>query len=283
MDFDERQIKREHVLTAVKNYLRDKPEHSPAKSAFLVYKGIHLPAKYILRLAFKEVSGHFVKSEQLTGGHASVRVLKQLGFNAIYKKPPRKSWNKNKVKNIRRRAFKEILEKRFGPFLVEKKFEEIIVPGLIDRKTMDPVLRRILTAIEAFRKMKVSGRQGHKLAFDLFSPKLRLAIEFDENQHFTPLRAVALRAYPAGIKVGFDKKRWIRLARDIRAGDNSPEYRDEQRAFYDSIRDVYTTRLGLHPIIRIYENDVHWEKIDGDKTPEADRILAEIKKVVAGR
>jgi len=283
MDFDERRIKREHVLAAVKHYLRDKPQHSPAKSAFLIHQKRKLPAKFILRLAFKVATGVMVRCGTLTGGRASVRVLQNLGFNTIYEKPLRRNGNRNKVKNARREAFKQALMKKWGPVETEHRFPGIQVPDLNNRKSMSVVLKNILKKIEKCRGMTIKGRTGLALAFDLYLPKVRTVIEFDEKQHFTPLRAVALRAYPPGTKVGFDKKRWIRLAEEIRDGDNSPEYRDEQRAFYDAIRDVYATKLGLHPVIRIYENDVHWEKIDGEKTPEAARILAEIKKVVENR
>jgi very-short-patch-repair endonuclease len=110
------------------------------------------------------------------------------------------------------------------------------------------------------RTSLIRGRNNLPLAFDYYIPKLNVVIEFDERQHFTPLRAVSLRAYPYDAILGFDKLRWMQLSEQIRAGDNSPLWRDEQRAFYDAIRDIMVPRIGLRPVIRIFEEDVNWEK-----------------------
>jgi hypothetical protein len=90
------------------------------------------------------------------------------------------------------------------------------------------------------------------------------------------LRATALRAYSSKIKLGFDKERWIRLSEEIRAGDNSPIYRDEQRAFYDSVRDILAPRMGLKPVVRIFEEDVKWEN-DQSTSTKANFILEKIE------
>ncbi len=48
---------------------------------------------------------------------------------------------------------------------------------------------------------------------------------------------------------------------EINAIDNNPEYRDEQRAFYDSVRDIEAFRNGWM-LIRIKEKVVDWETAD---------------------
>lgn len=126
----------------------------------------------------------------------------------------------------------------------------------------------------------MKGQFNRQLAFDFYVPKVDLVIEFDERQHFTPLRAASLLAYPDGVELGFDRQRWIDLSEQIRAGDNSPIYRDEQRAFYDSIRDISVPRWGLRPVVRIFEEDVIWEKETDKYSQAALRILKEIEKVV---
>lgn len=278
MQFDERLIKKEHVEKAIKYYLDTKPEHSKARSAFLMHDGVKLPAKFIIRLAYKEVSGYLPPSESLTGGRASVRVLIALGFNAIYEKVKGRA-NRNPVKNARRSAFKEILEKHFGKVELEKKFPDIRIPDLLNRTSMDMELRFILDKIESFREMKIKKwRKNGKLSFDFFIPAKNIVIEFDERQHFTLPRAVSLKAYPDRTKLGFDKGKWIKLCEDINAGDNSPEYRDEQRAFYDAIRDIMAPRMGLKPVIRIFESEVLWEK-EGESSPKAKEILRQIKNM----
>lgn len=278
MQFDERLIRKENVEKAIMYYLKNRPEHSKARSAFLIHDGIKLPAKFILRLAYKEVSGSMPPSETLTGGRASVRVLTDLGFNAIYEKVEGRT-NRNPVKNARRSAFKDVLEKHFGKVEMEKKFPEICIPDLSSRSSMDAELRLILDKIESFRKMKIKKWQTNgKLSFDFCVPGKYLVIEFDERQHFTLPRAASLKAYPDRTRLGFDKRKWIQLCEGINAGDNSPEYRDEQRAFYDAIRDIMAPRIGLKPLIRIYESDVLWER-EGESSPKANEILRQIKNM----
>jgi hypothetical protein len=278
MQFDERLIAKEHVDRAIIYYLKNRPEHSKARSAFLIHNGIKLPAKFILRLAYKEVSGCMPPSETLTGGKASVRVLIDLGFNAVYEKVEGRT-NRNPVKNARRSTFRDVLEKHFGKVELEKKFSRIHIPDLLNRSLMDMELRLILDKIESFREMKIKKwNTNGKLSFDFFIPEKNVVIEFDERQHFTLPRAVSLKAYSDRTTLGFDKEKWIKLCADINAGDNSPEYRDEQRAFYDAIRDIMAPRIGLKPVIRIYEADVLWEK-EGESSPKAKEILRQIKNM----
>lgn len=277
MHFDERDLRRHHVHQAIRKYLTTPQKHYPARSAFLINHGQKLPAKHILKMAFEELTGVMPKSEQITGGRASVRVLRQLGFDAIYEKLPKKQ-NKNPIKSQRREAFREILGKRWGEVKLECSFPEIKVPDLDDRKNMNKDLLNILNAIESERNIEVKGRKNFKLKFDMYLPEVKAVVEFDERQHFTALRAASLKAYPPNAPVGFDLNRWVELSEKIRAGDNSPIYRDEQRAFYDSIRDIMSPQLRLRPVIRVFEEDVFWERVHESRDAEA--ILREIKKII---
>lgn len=261
MDFDERLIRREHVLRAREKFLSSPTKHHPAKSAFLIHEEHKLPAKFIIRSAFEIATGHLPHPETLTGGKASIRVLRNLGFhNAIYEKQNVTGGKRNVAKSARREALRKVLAQQWGPVETEKKFQGISVPDLKSRSSMEPVLFHILQNIEAHRRIEVQGKMNWLLAFDFFLPRIGVVVEFDERQHFTPLRATALKAYPTEIELGFDKARWIQLSEEIRAGDNSPIYRDEQRAFYDAIRDITVSKVGLKPVVRIFEEDVQWEK-----------------------
>lgn len=259
MMFDERQLQRHHVLRAIEKYLVNKPDHYAARSAFLNHGEHKLPAKFILRMSFQELTGVMPKSEQITGGKASVKLLQRLGFDAIYLKPPKRA-SRNPIKSARREAFKKELEKYWGKVETEYRFSEIRVPDLDKRKDMDPDLLKVLKAIESERNISVKGRKNYRLSCDFYLPDIHAIFEFDERQHFTLLRAASLRAYPSNIQLGFSLTRWIELSSTIQAGDNSPIYRDEQRAFYDSIRDILAPKIGLKPVVRIFEEDVFWEK-----------------------
>lgn len=278
MIFDERQLTKHHVLRAIERFFIERPKHFSARTAFLLFDGKKLPAKYILRQAFWELTGQMPTGEQITGGRASVRVLNNLGFNVIYEKPPIRR-NRNLIKDARREALKQILSKRWGAVDVEYKFDEIKVPNLEERNNIGEELLNILDSIEAQRNIKIKGQKNYKLSCDFYLPEVNLIIEFDERQHFTSLREASLKAYPSDIKIGFDKQRWIDLSIKIKAGDNNPIYRDEQRAFYDSLRDIIAPQIGLKPVVRIFEEDVPWEN-EGDTTVIAKEILWNIQKVI---
>ncbi|MFA6224079.1 MAG: hypothetical protein WC647_17395 [Desulfomonilaceae bacterium] len=279
MDFDERVIRRKHVENAIKRYCLERPKHKPARSAFLLWNGEKLPAKYILRLAFQNATGFMPKPETLTGGEASIRVLKDLGFETCYEEPKRRSANRNPIKSARRAALKGILEKHYGPVEREWKNPLISVPDLVNRRGMDNNINRIFEALRKHRRMEIRGKKGHKLAFDFFIMQLNLPIEFDERQHFTPLRQVSLENYPVYAHLGFPRDRWIQLSKKIRAGDNSPIYRDEQRALYDSIRDLMAPQVGLLPVVRVFEEDVEWERT-GENCEEGKRFLVKLETII---
>lgn len=93
---------------------------------------------------------------------------------------------------------------------------------------------------------------------DFFVPGMNQIIEFDEPQHFTALRALSLTLYPPSIKLGYDRNVWRKRCVELDRHDNSPVYRDEQRAWYDTLRDFAPVILGFPPIIRVFAGDAIW-------------------------
>jgi len=87
----------------------------------------------------------------------------------------------------------------------------------------------------------------------------------------TAPRYISLKAYPDDLEVGFDRARWVSLAAQLDRHDNDPEYRDEQRAWYDSLRDFSALILGNAPTVRIFAKDRQWCLLDPDKA--TDRTL----------
>ena len=53
--------------------------------------------------------------------------------------------------------------------------------------------------------------------------------------------------------------------RKMKAVDNDPPYRDEQRAWYDSLRDFLPIMVGLQPTVRIYMGKFRWCSLDPQK------------------
>lgn len=106
---------------------------------------------------------------------------------------------------------------------------------------------------------------------DFFVPDPGFVVEFDESQHFTPQRKIALERYPADKSIRFDRNRWIALCDSVHAHDNDPPYRDEQRAWYDTLRDFLPEIKGFQPTVRLYAGERDWCRMDPEK--EEDRVV----------
>lgn len=86
------------------------------------------------------------------------------------------------------------------------------------------------------------------MEFDFYIPSLKLAIEFDERQHFSAERAVSLAAYKGRVQTGFDVREWTDRCNVIKAVDADPVWRDWQRAYRDAMRDMLAARHGVRLI-----------------------------------
>jgi len=153
----------------------------------------------------------------------------------------------------------KLLNQRFGRVITEGKFDWLKVP---DRVSKDSVLDGIYENLALIRHHYNFSTPGYKLACDFFIPSENLIIEYDEKQHFTEQRAESLAHYPPDLNLNFDKDKWCEACKNIKATDNDPIYRDEQRAFYDSVRDILAARNGM-TLIRIKHGDHDWESESG--------------------
>ncbi|OGW32307.1 MAG: hypothetical protein A2X59_00650 [Nitrospirae bacterium GWC2_42_7] len=119
-------------------------------------------------------------------------------------------------------------------------------------------LERIYKKLQLQRNY-ISFVKANKLPnVDFFAPSAKVIVEFDESQHFTELRAISISEYPEDMELGFDKRKWQSLCSKLRRKDNDPPYRDEQRAWYDTLRDFVPNMLDLKPTIRLYSSDYIW-------------------------
>lgn len=114
-----------------------------------------------------------------------------------------------------------------------------------------------------------------------FLIKDKFILEFDESQHFTAMRLVALENYPEEIKLGYDRKKWKDLCKKINKKDNDPAFRDEQRAWYDTLRDFAPTYLGLSPTVRLYATDNIWCQLDISKNADIELFKSLIERQIA--
>jgi very-short-patch-repair endonuclease len=124
---------------------------------------------------------------------------------------------------------------------------------------MDEPLKGIFSALCRHRGHNAFATAGRRLVCDIVIPSKRLIVEYDERQHFTKPRAIALRLYPQATAIGFDAAEWIAHCDRIAAIDNDPPYRDEQRAFYDSVRDILAAANGYR-VVRLKHGAFDWGK-----------------------
>jgi len=153
-----------------------------------------------------------------------------------------------------KKALLDLLKVRFKQVECEVTFPWLVVPG---SKDLEEQPRIVLQSLEAMRGFSGFVTAGHSLYCDFLLPSERIIIEYDERQHFTVQRLRSLELYPTDFEMGFDRQEWISACDLIQATDNSPPYRDEQRAFYDFLRDFLAVRHG-YQIVRIRHSATDW-------------------------
>lgn len=123
-------------------------------------------------------------------------------------------------------------------------------------------LKDIFLALEGDAAPYAAGR-SNALRGDLLHKPTGTIIEVDEFQHFSSWRLVTLDAYPADAALGFDRDEYTDLCRrnapradkyrasKLAKGFPNPGSRTRQRAYYDSLRDLAVSAMGLPPVIRV--------------------------------
>ena len=264
----------EHVRQACALY--DAGAAIPRRSAqttFLVWDGKTYPAKFIRGLAYRLAIGTELDPlRDYSGGQETVRFFRGLGLPTQHDspsgpptttavagraKPP--ALEPVPVTSVRRlepqkQALADLLRRRFGTVVTEAEFPWLTVPR---RSDMDESIAGIHDALRDMRGRTDFAATGRSLRCDFFVPGERLIVEYDERQHFTLQRAKALEVYPPEVALGFDRDDWIAACRSIRATDPDPPYRDEQRAFYDSLRDILAARNAVR-LVRLRDGTFDW-------------------------
>ena len=112
---------------------------------------------------------------------------------------------------------------------------------------------------------------------DFFIPDQKLIIEFDESQHFTKPREIALSLYPDGQEFGFHVDRWRTLCQNLNKRDNDPPFRDEQRAWYDTVRDFVPFLWKTGKTVRLFSRDFVWCSLN----PKVESDLRTFMEIIA--
>jgi len=279
-------VKKEHIRQACRLYDEGKAAPSrQAQNTFLLFEGSRYPAKFIRGLAYKQATGRTLNpSVDYSGGMETVQFFNKMGYDVEYngelcngelfirngdtvqassRRTDEGQKERKREKDLQKQALKSQLGRHFGRVETEASFEWLVVP---ERVSIDNDLMKIVDALSSYRGYKNFFTPGWTLHVDYYIASHKLIIEYDERQHFTIPRAIALRNYPADMKLGFDKDEWINECEKIKANDPTPYNRDETRAFYDSLRDILATRHGL-TVKRTKTKDCDWTR------PEAGERL----------
>ena len=131
-----------------------------------------------------------------------------------------------------------------------------------------PALKKIYQKLQNHRNYSNFVRVKKLPNCDYYIPSERLIVEFDESQHFTKPRMISLKNYPISSKLalGFSSRRWQELCTSLDIRDNDPPFRDEQRAWYDTLRDFMPAIKGFRPTVRLYSKDFQWCGLDENNT-----------------
>jgi len=78
-------VTKEHILLAIKEFENSKEPFPPARNTFLLHKDKEYPAKHIRGLAYKIANKKEISKEDYGGGEETVRFFDQRGFNTRYR------------------------------------------------------------------------------------------------------------------------------------------------------------------------------------------------------
>ena len=279
-------IEREHIIKAIEEIKRNGvPKGRNSRKFLLEFDGEYYPPKYVISLANKYANGEILDSAQFSGGKETNDFLRNLGFNIIERSKAKKIIKPFSIKRERKlsnihqgercpkckETIRKLLEKIYGRVEENYKFRVGTLPEDFKNTPYYSELKKI------YEKLQNRGYRDFVKAkmlpnCDFFVPNPGFIVEFDESQHFTLQRKITLGLYPKNLELGFDKEKWIRLCEKINAKDNDPPYRDEQRAWYDTLRDFLPAILDLKPTVRLFAKDFIWCSLNPNNPEDVDRF-----------
>lgn len=153
---------------------------------------------------------------------------------------------------------RELLVAIYGDCRVNHAFDWPSQPEPYANTPIGAALQQIRTALGNLRGHRDYIKSPTVPPCDYFIADPPFILEFDESQHFSRPRLIALENYPADLRLGYSLERWQELCRQIDAVDDTPIDRDERRAWYDSLRDLVPIVHGFRPTVRFYAGEREW-------------------------
>ena len=289
-------ITRAHVEEAIRRIRRDGiPSVRRSRGYCLVTQGKHLPPKYTIALAHQVATGEMLRSNRFSGGSESNGFLRHRGFavaecdcrgtvrdgsDTPASRPPGRKTRKLATRrhSERCRACKtrvgQLLERSYGACARDLRFGWQTSLEAYAGTPIDPVLQDVAKRLESYRGYGIDTfvRSNVLAGCDYWVPDPGFIVEFDESQHFTRPRKLALTAYADTPTLGFHARRWLELCEQHDGRDNDPAFRDEQRAWYDTLRDLVPPIMGFQPTVRLYARDRVWCSLDPDSREDRERF-----------
>jgi hypothetical protein len=176
----------------------------------------------------------------------------------------------------------EMLKALYGDCQQNYSFGWSASPRDYAKTPIGATLERIQSSLENFRGHGDFIKSPLVPPCDYYVSAPPFILEFDENQHFSRPRLIALSLYPADVKFGFSVDDWRELCRSLDAQDDEPFDRDERRAWYDTLRDLVPTVFGFAPTARLYGGAYRWCSLDAASDRDKERFLGWISSRLVG-
>ena len=300
-------ITSEHLVEAICRIRREGvPPRRKGRYYCLVKDGCHYPPKYTVAMAHQIATGRFLPSHEFSGGGESNGFLSKRGFEIAdcncgggyrAKTLTRRANRTRKRKSAKghtrhsehcpdcKARVRELLERIYGECVANHGFNWPTHPSSYSSTPINLTLRNLAAILEDYRGHEFNDfvKSDTLATCDFWVPDPGFILEFDERQHFTTPRKLTLTAYPDNEPLGFSTEQWISLCERHDASDNDPPYRDEQRAWYDTLRDLVPSIKGLQATKRLYASDLIWCSLDPDSNNDRQRFSAIIGDCVSGR
>ena len=290
-------IKMDYIFKAIHEINRGGiPTGRESKKFNMIFEGKVYPPKYVISLANKYANGKELESSNFSGGQETNRYLKRFGFEIVEIFPSssqssKPTYEKKKIKRFGfphnercpkcKLTIEKMLRKLYGDVKTNYKFAIGTLPDDFKDSLFYRKIGDIFSTLKKCRGYEDFVRANTLPNVDFYAPNPGFIVEFDESQHFTFCRKESLLKYPDALKIGFDVDRWIELCEKIGAKDNDPPFRDEQRAWYDTLRDFLPTIQRLNPTIRLFSKDISWCNLNPEEQYDIEKFktLLEYKKI----
>ena len=278
-------IQKKHILEAISRLDQDGvPNNRMSRKFDLLYNEKRYPPKYLISVANEIVNRYPMDPESYSGGVASNLFLMRLGYSILDKErdllletadPETRFYfiqRRNGHQNTGRcseckNTIMEMLREIYGLIMIEHKLMIPTNPDIYKESSCYPYLKKIYDALIGLRGFNNFNRSTTLKPCDIYVAEHDFVVEIDEQQHFSAARGASLALYPSSLKTGFSVDRWATLCADYKSVDNDPPYRDEQRAWYDTLRDFLPLIDGFNPTVRIHTGDFEWCSLN-PKSPE---------------